>query len=171
MAWDVTSAGAKAGSGGCTADITKCKAVYDFLAAQSKDQKSYASSKIWGVVDGPWRLAATAPRATTAWCPTRSSPGSPKPRLDEVKFLPFTSDSAEFNVLKAGGTIDVGYVPTQDLPAKSSGSALPGTNPVGTELLPGAELLLGRQLLHAELQQPHARARRSSSSTCGRRWR
>ena len=57
--------------------------------------------------------------------------GSPKPQLDEVKFLPFTSDAAEFNVLKAGGTIDLGYIPKQDLPPKSADSVLPTTNPVG----------------------------------------
>jgi len=53
QAWDVTSVGAKPGSGGCTTDMSKCAAVYKFLVSQSKDQNSYATSKIWGVVDGP----------------------------------------------------------------------------------------------------------------------
>ncbi len=130
MAWDITSAGAAPGSGGCTADITKCKAVYDFLAGQAKDQKSYATSKIWGVVDGPWRLGSYSSSGNYSLVPNPKFSGSPQPRLDEVKFLPFTSDSAEFNVLKAGSTVDVGYIPTQDLTAKGSGSAVPSTNPV-----------------------------------------
>jgi len=132
MAWDVTSTGAKAGSGGCTTDISKCKAVYDFLAGQSKDQKTYASSEIWGVVDGPWRLKTYDSAGNYSIVPNPEYTGSPKPRLDEVKFLPFTDDSAEFNVLKAGGTIDVGYIPKQDLTPKSGDSVLPTSNPVGS---------------------------------------
>ena len=130
MAWDVTSAGAAPGSGGCTTDITKCKAVYDFLVSQAKDQKSYATSKIWGVVDGPWRLGSYSSSGNYSLVPNPKYSGSPKPHLDEVKFLPFTSDSAEYNVLKAGGNIDIGYVPTQDLPARSGSSAVPSNNPV-----------------------------------------
>ena len=131
MAWDVTSTGAKAGSGGCTTDISRCKAVYDFLAGQAKDQKSYATSKIWGVVDGPWRLGDYSSSGNYSLVPNPDYSGSPKPRLDEVKFLPFTDDSAEFNVLKAGGTIDIGYIPSQDLPPKSGSAAVPTTNPAG----------------------------------------
>jgi peptide/nickel transport system substrate-binding protein len=130
MAWDVTSTSASPGSGGCTTDITKCKAVYDFLAGQAKDQKTYATSKIWGVVDGPWRLGSYSSSGNYSFVPNPQYSGSPKPQLDEVKFLPFTSDSAEFNVLKAGGNIDVGYVPTQDLPPRTGSSAVPSTNPV-----------------------------------------
>src|SRR5215469_9625985 len=62
-AWDVTSLGAPAGSGGCAADTAadgwaKCKAVYTFLTAQSKQAGSYATSPLWKVVDGPWKLSA-----------------------------------------------------------------------------------------------------------------
>jgi len=53
MAWDVTQSGGAPASGGCTADESKCAAVYKFLTQQAKDQKTYATSKIWGVVDGP----------------------------------------------------------------------------------------------------------------------
>ena len=138
MAWDVTSADAAAGSGGCHTDISKCTAVYEFLAAQAKDQKSYATSKIWGVVDGPWRLGSYSASGNYTLVPNKAYSGSPKPRLDEVKFLPFTSDSAEFNVLKAGGTVDVGYVPSQDLPQKPADQEVPSTNPLGSgyRLLP-----------------------------------
>ncbi|MDX6301859.1 MAG: peptide/nickel transport system substrate-binding protein, partial [Nocardioidaceae bacterium] len=139
MAWDVTSAGAKAGSGGCTTDQSKCAAVYKFMVSQAKDQKSYASSKIWGVVDGPWRLGTYSSSGNYTLVPNKSYSGSPKPRLDEVKFLPFTSDSSEFNVLKSGSTIDVGYIPSQDLPQKPGGAAVPSNNPLGSaySLSPG----------------------------------
>ena len=131
MAWDITHTGAAAGSGGCTKDQSQCAAVYKFLVAQAKDQKSYATSKIWGVVDGPWRLGGYSSSGNYTLVPNKAYSGSPKPQLDEVKFLPFTNDSAEFNVLKAGGTIDLGYIPPQDLPQKQAGAALPATNPAG----------------------------------------
>jgi peptide/nickel transport system substrate-binding protein len=132
MAWDVTSASGKPGSGGCTADQAKCAAVYRFMTTQAKDQKSYATSKIWGVVDGPWRLGSYSSSGNYTLVPNKAYSGSPKPHLAAVKFLPFTSDSAEFNVLKAGKTIDVGYIPSQDLPPKPSGSAVPTNSPVGS---------------------------------------
>ncbi|QNN54230.1 ABC transporter substrate-binding protein [Nocardioides mesophilus] len=131
MAWDVTSTSAKAGSGGCTTDMAKCKAVYDFLVSQSKDQQSYASSKIWSVVNGPWKLGSYSSSGNFTFVPNKDYSGSPKPKLDEVKFLPFTSDSAEYNVLKSGSTIDIGTVPPQDLPQKPADSDVPGTNPLG----------------------------------------
>jgi peptide/nickel transport system substrate-binding protein len=62
-AWDVASAGAKAGSGGCATDSpadkwAKCDAVYKFLSTQARNAKGYATSPIWGVVDGPWKLSS-----------------------------------------------------------------------------------------------------------------
>src|SRR5580693_6329822 len=62
-AWDVTSAGATAGSGGCATATgadkwAKCAAVFNFLSAQAKDATSYATSPVWGVVDGPWKLSS-----------------------------------------------------------------------------------------------------------------
>jgi peptide/nickel transport system substrate-binding protein len=131
MAWDVTSAGAKAGSGGCTQSQAKCAAVYKFLVSQANDQKTYATNKIWGVVDGPWRLGSYNASGQYTLVPNKQFSGSPKPQLDEVKFLPFTSDSAEFNVLKTGSTVDLGYIPSQDLPPKPGGADVPANNPAG----------------------------------------
>src|SRR5580698_2162003 len=53
-AWDITSLGAKPGSGGCTTDSAadgwaKCQAVYNFLTAQSKIPATYATSPLWSV--------------------------------------------------------------------------------------------------------------------------
>ena len=132
MAWDVTSVGARPGSGGCTTDAAKCPAVYNFLVGQAKNMSGYAGSKIWGVVDGAWRLGSFSSDGNYTLVPNKSYSGSPKPSLDAVKFLPFTSDSAEFNVLKAGQSVDVGYIPSQDLPAKTSSEAVPSTNPAGS---------------------------------------
>jgi peptide/nickel transport system substrate-binding protein len=63
--------------------------------------------------------------------PNKSYSGPVKPTLSSVKFVPFTSDSAEYTALKTG-QVDVGNIPTQDLPQKSPNSALPPSNPLGS---------------------------------------
>jgi len=136
MAWDITKLGAAPGSGGCTTDSAadgwaRCKAVYTFLNAQSERAASYVSSPLWSVVDGPWKLSSFSLSGYVTIVPNRAYSGSPKPRLSAVKFLPFTSDTAEYTALRTGD-IDVGYVPPQDLPVKSPSSALPASNPLGS---------------------------------------
>jgi peptide/nickel transport system substrate-binding protein len=136
LAWDVTKLGAKPGSGGCTTDSAadnwaKCKAVWAFLTAQSKQASTYASSPLWKVVDGPWRLSSFSTDGHVTMVPNKSYSGPVKPKLAAIKFVPFTSDSAEYTALKTG-QVDVGNIPTQDLPQKSASSALPPTNPLGS---------------------------------------
>ncbi len=136
LAWDVTSLGAKPGSGGCSTDSAadgwaKCKAVYTFLTAQSKIASTYAASPLWSVVDGPWKLSSFNTDGDVTIVPNKAYSGSPKPQLSAVKFVPFTSDTAEYTALKTGG-IDIGYIPTQDLPQKPTNSPLPATNPLGS---------------------------------------
>ncbi len=136
MAWDVTSPGAAAGSGGCTTDSpadhwARCRAVYSFLTAQSKQAASYATSPLWAVVDGPWKLASFSTDGHVTMVPNKQYSGSPKPALAAIKFLPFTSDATEYTALKTG-QVDVGSIPTQDLPQKPASSALPPTNPLGS---------------------------------------
>jgi peptide/nickel transport system substrate-binding protein len=136
LAWDVTSLGAKPGSGGCTTDTAadgwaKCKAVYSFLTAQSKISSTYATSPLWAVVDGPWKLSSFNTNGNVTIVPNKSYSGSPKPQLSAVKFEPFTADSAEYTALKTG-ELDVGYIPTQDLAQKPTNSPLPTSNPLGS---------------------------------------
>ncbi len=137
MAWDVTSLGAAAGSGGCTTDTAadgwaKCKAVYNFLTAQAQQASTYATSPLWSVVDGPWKLSSFNTNGNVTVVPNPSYSGSPKPQLDAVKFVPFTADSAEYTALKTK-SLDVGYIPTQDLPQKPTSASLPATNPLASE--------------------------------------
>jgi peptide/nickel transport system substrate-binding protein len=133
-AWDVTSLTGKPGSGGCIADSAadhwaKCKAVYTFLTAQSKIASTYATSPLWKVVDGPWKLSTFNTNGNDTMVPNPAYSGSPKPTISEIKFVPFTTDAAEYTALKTG-QIDVGYVPTQDLPPKPLSSYLPASNPL-----------------------------------------
>jgi peptide/nickel transport system substrate-binding protein len=136
LAWDVTKLGATPGSGGCATDSAsdgwaKCKAVYTFLTAQSKQAGSYATSPLWKVVDGPWKLSAFSTDGHVTMVPNTAYSGLPKPKLSAIKFVPFTSDSAEYTALKTGA-VDVGNIPTQDLPPKPAGSPLPTTDPLGS---------------------------------------
>ncbi|HUL27422.1 MAG TPA: ABC transporter substrate-binding protein [Streptosporangiaceae bacterium] len=135
-AWDVTKLGAAGGSGGCATDTAadkwaKCKAVYNFLVAQTKDTSTYASSPIWAVVDGPWKLSFFNTSGNVTFVPNPKYSGSPKPTLAQFKQVPYTDDSTEYTALKTNG-IDVGYIPSADTPQKPAGSAVPATNPLGS---------------------------------------
>jgi peptide/nickel transport system substrate-binding protein len=136
LAWDVTKLGATAGSGGCATDSAsdgwaKCKAVYTFLTAQSKQAGSYATSPLWKVVDGPWKLSSFSTDGHVTMVPNTAYSGSPKPKLSAIKFVPFTSDSAEYTALKTGA-VDIGNIPTQDLPPKPASAPIPATDPLGS---------------------------------------
>jgi peptide/nickel transport system substrate-binding protein len=136
LSWDITSAGAKPGSGGCATDSAsdkwaKCLAVYNFLAAQAKTAATYATNPVWAVSDGPWRLSAFNTNGNVTFVPNPKYSGSPKPTLAAFKYVPFTSDSTEYTALRTG-QIDVGYIPSQDLPQKPLGQVLPSTSPLGS---------------------------------------
>ncbi len=134
LAWDVTSLGAKPGSGGCTTDSAadhwaKCKAVYNFLTAQAKDTSTYATSPIWSVVDGPFRLKSFSASGSDAFVPNPKYSGSPKPHLAEVKFATYTSSTAVYTALQSG-SLDYGAIPDANLPVKPVSQALPSTSPL-----------------------------------------
>jgi len=136
MAWDVTKVGAAPGSGGCTSDSAadhwaRCVKVWAFLTARSKATSSYASSPLWSVADGPWKLSSYSTDGHITFVPNRKYSGSPKPALTAFKELPYTSDLAEYIALKAGQP-DVGYIPFSDLPPETGAEAVPAHNPLGS---------------------------------------
>jgi peptide/nickel transport system substrate-binding protein len=139
MAWDVSSASAKAGSGGCTTDSAsdkwaKCDAVFNFLTAQAKNVKTYATSPIWATVDGPWKLSSFSTASAgpvTKFVPNTDYSGAPKAQLASLTYYAYTDDTTEYTALKTG-QIDVGYIPSADLPPNSGSSVLPSTNPLGS---------------------------------------
>jgi peptide/nickel transport system substrate-binding protein len=130
IAWDRTSlshpAPAPAAPGLPDTTPAGAKAVYGFLNAQATRITGYASSPVWSVVDGPWKLASLTADGTATFVPNPRYSGPQKPRLARFVELPFTSAAAELSVLRAGqasggpGTsgqqISVGYVPDNDLP-------------------------------------------------------
>jgi peptide/nickel transport system substrate-binding protein len=121
-AWDVTAVGAAPGSGGCASDSAadswaKCKAVYNFLTAQAQQSGTYVSSPIWKIVDGPWRLGTYNSNGNDVFVPNPDYSGSPKPQLASVKYLTYTSPTAEYTALQTG-QLDIGQVPPDNLPQK-----------------------------------------------------
>ncbi len=135
-AWDITSLGATPGSGGCLTDSAadkwaKCVAVYNFLTTQAKDTATYTTSPIWTVTDGPWKLQSFNTDGNVSFVPNPKYSGSPKPQISVFKEVPFTDDSSEYTALKTGA-LDIGYIPAQDLPAKSPTAVLPSTDPLGS---------------------------------------
>ncbi len=124
MAWDRTSLTAPAPTS-TTANLPDTTsagalAVYNFLSKQSTSLATYATSPIWSVVDGPWKLQSFTTEGKAVFVPNPSYAGPVKPTLDKFVELPFTSATAEFDVLASGNnSISYGYLPVVDLPQKS----------------------------------------------------
>jgi peptide/nickel transport system substrate-binding protein len=127
-AWDRTASGPSR----CATTVSDCTAVYDYLNDQAGDLSSYATSPLWGIVDGPWRLSAFNADGHITFVPNKSYSGPVKPRLAAFQEVPFTTDAAEYDVLRspsASTRIDVGYLPQQDAPRKPARAAV-GANPL-----------------------------------------
>jgi peptide/nickel transport system substrate-binding protein len=127
-AWDVTASGPSH----CSTTVSDCAAVYKYLDAQSRNLSGYVGSPIWSIVDGPWKLTAFNSDGHVTMVPNPSYSGSDKPKLSEFQELPFTTDAAEYDVLRAPSSsskIDVGYIPSENLPPKPANAAV-GANPL-----------------------------------------
>ncbi len=114
-AWDKTSTTGAIG----TYDTTSAgaKSVYKFLNARSESLSTWATTRLWQVVDGPWHLKPNTGFQITGqviMIPNKRYSGPNKPKISEFEELPFTSAAAEYNALRSG-TVDYGYVPTTDL--------------------------------------------------------
>ncbi len=116
QSWDRTSAGGPVGNYDLT---TKgAQKVYAFLNKQSATLSTYATDPLWRVVDGPYRL--TAFNSSTGYAVFQPNPGYSGPvksKIAKLIELPFTSNAAEFDALRAG-EIDYGYIPYTDLSLK-----------------------------------------------------
>jgi peptide/nickel transport system substrate-binding protein len=127
-AWDRTASGPSH----CDTTVSDCAAVYSYLAKQASDLSGYATSPIWSVVDGPWKLSAFSADGHDTFVPNKAYTGPVKPKLTAFQEVPFTTDAAEYDVLRSASSstkIDVGYLPDQDAPAKPANAAV-GSNPL-----------------------------------------
>jgi len=90
--------------------------IFNFLTAQSKDVSTYATNPLWQTVDGPYKLSAfNATSGAYTMVPNTSYSGPHVTPMSTFQAVPFTSDTAEFNAVKAG-SVDVAYVPQTDAP-------------------------------------------------------
>jgi peptide/nickel transport system substrate-binding protein len=110
--WARTGPDAPVGDADRTAE--GAEQIFDYLVEQAEDLGSYATNPLWQVVDGPFTLRSfnAAGRVVLARNPHYTGPDAA--HLDTVTLLPFTSGTAEYNVLLAGG-VDYGYLPTANL--------------------------------------------------------
>jgi peptide/nickel transport system substrate-binding protein len=128
-AWDETAKGPSH----CSTVVADCLAVYNYLAAQANTPPStWAGSKIWSVVDGPWKIQSldNLGKLVLTYNTKYGGPVTPH-HITTFTELPFTSEQAEYNVLQdptSNQNIDVGYLPTVDAPVPPAGQ-LVGTNP------------------------------------------
>ena len=92
------------------------KAVYAFLNGLASKQSSWVGSPIWSVIDGPFKLSSFTNTGEATFVPNTRYTGPDQPHIAKFIELPFTSDTSEFNTLRSGKTITVGYIPPQDTP-------------------------------------------------------
>jgi peptide/nickel transport system substrate-binding protein len=112
-AWDKTSASGTIGD--YDRSVSGAKAVWTFLNTQAQDLSTYTTNPLWKVTDGPWKLDQfDASTGHVVYVPNPSYSGPDKPTLDKFELMPYTTDTAEFNALRAG-ELDYGYVPFQDI--------------------------------------------------------
>jgi peptide/nickel transport system substrate-binding protein len=128
-AWDRTASGPS----DCDTNVSACTAVYSYLNAQaSLNPKTFPSSPLWSIVDGPWKLQKlTSQGYLELKYNPRYSGKVPAHHITTFIELPFISEQAEYNVLQDPTTseaIDVGYLPTVDAPIPPAGANV-GSNP------------------------------------------
>jgi peptide/nickel transport system substrate-binding protein len=129
VAWDRTATGPS----NCRTNVSACIQVYNYLNSQAiKSPATFATSPIWSVVDGPWKLQSLTSQGklTLTFNPAYGGPVPPHHITTFIE-VPFTSEQAEYNVLQdpnGNQTIDVGYLPTVDAPVPPAGASV-GANP------------------------------------------
>ncbi len=149
LAWDISAISGPFPGGRAPSlpDSTAAgaRAVYRFLNSEAKQLSTYATSPIWSIVDGPWKLAQLTSSGQATFVPNPKYDGPNRPKLAKFVELPFTSETAEFAVLRAGSSrgdqggsdpqLSVGYVPDTDAPQapslKSQGYQLSDFYPYG----------------------------------------
>ena len=105
--WDKVSANGAVGNYDQT--TAGSKKVLSFLESQSKDLKTYATNPLWKVVDGPFKLSGYTLTGKVTFTPNARYSGPAKPKISAFVELPYTSNEAEYNALRAG-QLTVGYI-------------------------------------------------------------
>ena len=115
--WDRTSAGGPVGNFDTT--TAGAKKVFSFLNGQAQDMNTFASNPLWKVVDGPWKLQNFTTTGQATFVPNPAYSGPRTGHVGKLVELPFTSEAAEYNALRAGD-VDYGYLPATDAAQKGT---------------------------------------------------
>ena len=130
MAWDITAAGAAAGSGGCstapfgTAD-TKCNAVYAYLSKEAGNDPAhpnttntalptYATNTLWQVVDGPFKLSSFDAAGDVTFG-QHELLGNPEANAVQVRGGALRHRGRQEYKSLVGGHVDFGYLPLSEV--------------------------------------------------------
>jgi peptide/nickel transport system substrate-binding protein len=90
--------------------------IFNYLTTQAKSLSTFASNPLWQVVDGPYKLSAYNTTSGGFTMVPNTTYGGPHATKESTFVgVPFTSDQAEFNAIKAG-SIDVANVDYDDVP-------------------------------------------------------
>lgn len=137
-AWDRTADG-PANASGDPADV---EAVYAYLMAEQGDildehnpaRLTWATSPIWSVVSGPWRLLSYTADGVVTFVPNEHHSGPNKPYLDRFVQIPTFSDDEQYAMLERGprgdGAVQVGYLPLSFATEPAESPDKGGPNPL-----------------------------------------
>ena len=112
-AWDKTSMNGKVGNYDETA--AGAKAVYAFLQKEGGDMTTFTTNPLWKVTDGPWTLSSFNTNGDYSYVPNKNYSGPDKPTLSQWVNTAFTTDTAALDAIRAGGSVDVGNLPLNDI--------------------------------------------------------
>jgi peptide/nickel transport system substrate-binding protein len=120
-AWDRTASGPS----NCDTTVSDCAAVYNYLNKQAQDEAGYATSPIWQIVDGPWHLSAFSSDGHMTFVPNKKYSGPVKPKLAAFEEVPFTTDSAEYDVMQSPSATKAGRTPGTEGASRTISSLMP----------------------------------------------
>jgi peptide/nickel transport system substrate-binding protein len=116
--WDKTSDSGAIGDYDTTA--TGATAVYNYLNTAAMNTSTYGTNPLWKVVDGPWILQSLTSTGQATFIRNTAYSGPVTGSITKFVEVPFTTDTAELNVLRSGSSLDIGYLPHADLGQKGA---------------------------------------------------
>jgi peptide/nickel transport system substrate-binding protein len=107
-----------AATGGASVDYTKpanAKKIYDYLNKQGAAVASFGTNPLWKVVDGPFKLASfSATNGDYDLVPNPTYAGTIKSQAATVKYVTYTSITAQLNALKSHA-VDISQIDASQL--------------------------------------------------------
>jgi peptide/nickel transport system substrate-binding protein len=105
--------GANSGPNGFE-NLTNAEAIYKYISGQSGTESTYATNPLWKVVDGPFHVKSFDPATGAYTLSDNPSYSGHHPLASTVKFVTYTSTTAQFNAELTNG-VNVAGVDQSDL--------------------------------------------------------